>query len=131
MSILLILWSFFVSVPLAIGLLISASAGTKFVKMLFWMLLFRIPSKVDERFDERFPPPPRLLYLTFFFCFATFLSHRGHIRYLQRRIQDSEAGHNSAEDAIAALELAQLKISKGPNFGAERSTDSVFDRLHR
>ncbi|CAM9745424.1 unnamed protein product [Scytosiphon promiscuus] len=51
--------------------------------------------------------------------------------YLQRTIQTSTKGHNSAEDAIAALELAQLKISRGPNFGAERSTDSVFDRLHR
>ena len=52
-------------------------------------------------------------------------------RYLQRTIQTSDKGHNSAEDAIAALELAQLKVSRGPNFGAERSTDSVFNRLHR
>ncbi|CAM9481129.1 unnamed protein product, partial [Hapterophycus canaliculatus] len=51
--------------------------------------------------------------------------------YLQRTIQTSNKGHNSAEDAIAALELAQLKVSRGPNFGAERSTDSIFDRLHR
>lgn len=53
------------------------------------------------------------------------------VRYLQRTIQASDNGHNSAEDAIAALELAQLKVSRGPNFGSERSTDSVFDRLHR
>lgn len=53
------------------------------------------------------------------------------VRYLQRTIQSSDKGHNSAEDAIAALELAQLKVSRGPNFGAERSTDSVFDRLQR
>lgn len=52
-------------------------------------------------------------------------------RYLQRSIQQSNKGHNSVEDAIAALELAQLKVSKGPNFGAERSTDSIFDRLGR
>ncbi|CAM9245899.1 unnamed protein product [Ectocarpus fasciculatus] len=51
--------------------------------------------------------------------------------YLQRTIQGSDKGHNSAEDAIAALELAQLKVSRGPNFGAERSTDSIFDRLQR
>ncbi|CAM9945837.1 unnamed protein product [Ectocarpus sp. 6 AP-2014] len=51
--------------------------------------------------------------------------------YLQRTIQGSDTGHNSAEDAIAALELAQLKVSRGPNFGAERSTDSIFDRLQR
>ncbi|CAN0489387.1 unnamed protein product, partial [Scytosiphon promiscuus] len=52
-------------------------------------------------------------------------------RYLQRTIQASAKAHNSAEDAIAALELAQLKVSRGPNFGAERSSDNVFDRLHR
>lgn len=52
-------------------------------------------------------------------------------RYLQRAIQESDQGHNSAEDAIAALELAQLKVSKGPNFGAERCTHSIFERLGR
>lgn len=52
-------------------------------------------------------------------------------RYLKRTIQGSDKGHNSAEDALAALELAQLKVAKGPNFGAERSTESIFDRLHR
>lgn len=58
-------------------------------------------------------------------------SGRRDARYLQRTIQGSDKGHNSAEDAIAALELAQLKVSRGPNFGAERSTDSIFDRLQR
>lgn len=53
------------------------------------------------------------------------------VRYLHRTIQESRNGHNSKEDAVAALELAQLKVSKGPNFGAERSMDCVFDRLGR
>lgn len=52
-------------------------------------------------------------------------------RYLRRSIQGSKHGHNSSEDAIAALELAQLKISKGPTFGAERRINSVFDIFHR
>lgn len=52
-------------------------------------------------------------------------------RYLHRTIQEGNAGHSSAEDAVAALELAQLKISKGPNFGAERMSDNIFDRLGR
>lgn len=64
-------------------------------------------------------------------CSFVFFSMALIFRYLQRTIQTSDKGHNSAEDAIAALELAQLKVSRGPNFGAERSTDSVFDRLHR
>ena len=69
-------------------------------------------------------------------CFSAYLSLfpldlRERARYLQRTIQASTKGHNSTEDAIAALELAQLKLSRGPNFGAERSSDNVFDRLHR
>lgn len=38
-------------------------------------------------------------------------------RFLSREIQDSENGHDSAEDARAALELAFLKIRHGPDFG--------------
>jgi RNA exonuclease 1 len=38
-------------------------------------------------------------------------------RYLQRFIQNDEKGHNSIEDAIASLDLVNLKISKGESFG--------------
>lgn len=38
-------------------------------------------------------------------------------RYLKRRIQGDKAGHDSVEDARAAMDLALLKISKGPGFG--------------
>ncbi|MCL7039156.1 hypothetical protein MKW94_022172 [Papaver nudicaule] len=39
-------------------------------------------------------------------------------RFLSRVIQDSGNGHDSAEDARAAMELAFLKIRHGPDFGA-------------
>ncbi|CAM9249958.1 unnamed protein product [Choristocarpus tenellus] len=51
--------------------------------------------------------------------------------YLQKTIQDSQKGHNSQEDASTALELAQLKLSKGLNFGMERCSHSVFQKLNR
>ncbi|CAN0877222.1 Small RNA degrading nuclease 5 [Linum grandiflorum] len=38
-------------------------------------------------------------------------------KFLCREIQQSGAGHDSAEDARAALELALLKIKNGPDFG--------------
>jgi RNA exonuclease 1 len=38
-------------------------------------------------------------------------------RYLRRKIQGDIAGHDSVEDARAAMDLALLKISKGPGFG--------------
>lgn len=38
-------------------------------------------------------------------------------RYLKRRIQGDKAGHDSVEDARAAMDLALLKIRKGPAFG--------------
>ncbi|KAA8546501.1 hypothetical protein F0562_002760 [Nyssa sinensis] len=38
-------------------------------------------------------------------------------RYLSREIQDSGNGHDSIEDARAAMELALLKIRHGPDFG--------------
>eukprot|EP00249_Psilotum_nudum_P018283 c26728_g2_i1 orf=54-1868(+) len=37
--------------------------------------------------------------------------------FLQRRIQDWRIGHDSIEDARAAMDLALLKIRKGPEFG--------------
>ncbi|XP_059632924.1 small RNA degrading nuclease 5 [Cornus florida] len=39
-------------------------------------------------------------------------------RYLSREIQDSGNGHDSIEDAKAAMELALLKIKHGPDFGS-------------
>ncbi|CAN0908488.1 Small RNA degrading nuclease 5 [Linum grandiflorum] len=42
-------------------------------------------------------------------------------RYLSREIQKSGVGHDSAEDARAAMELALLKIKRGPGFGSPRS----------
>ena len=38
-------------------------------------------------------------------------------RLLRRVIQSGDAGHDSAEDARAALALAQMKIARGPRFG--------------
>lgn len=38
-------------------------------------------------------------------------------RFLSKEIQDSDNGHDSIEDARAALELALLKIKNGPRFG--------------
>ncbi|PSS17492.1 Small RNA degrading nuclease [Actinidia chinensis var. chinensis] len=42
-------------------------------------------------------------------------------RFLSREIQESERGHDSIEDARAALELALLKIRHGPDFGSPPS----------
>ncbi|XP_071722824.1 small RNA degrading nuclease 5-like [Rutidosis leptorrhynchoides] len=42
-------------------------------------------------------------------------------RFLQKEIQQSGNGHDSAEDARSALELALLKIRNGPDFGAPPS----------
>jgi RNA exonuclease 1 len=39
--------------------------------------------------------------------------------YLERFIQEGATGHDSFEDAIASLDLAKLKISKGPSFGLD------------
>ncbi|XP_076960477.1 small RNA degrading nuclease 5-like [Bidens hawaiensis] len=38
-------------------------------------------------------------------------------KYLSREIQDSRNGHDSIEDAKAAMDLAFLKIKNGPDFG--------------
>ncbi|XP_077213910.1 polynucleotidyl transferase, ribonuclease H-like superfamily protein [Tasmannia lanceolata] len=42
-------------------------------------------------------------------------------RYLSREIQTSGSGHDSIEDARAAMELALLKFRHGPDFGAPPS----------
>mmetsp|Transcript_8493 Transcript_8493/g.12018 ORF Transcript_8493/g.12018 Transcript_8493/m.12018 type:complete len:342 (-) Transcript_8493:37-1062(-) len=56
-------------------------------------------------------------------------------KYLNRAIQvqndEQTEGHDSTEDAIAALELAQLKIKNGPRFGVEDSRcQELFKILH-
>ncbi|KAH9621607.1 hypothetical protein KSS87_005263 [Heliosperma pusillum] len=38
-------------------------------------------------------------------------------KFLSKEIQDSGSGHDSIEDARTAMELALLKIRKGPDFG--------------
>lgn len=51
-------------------------------------------------------------------------------RYLQRDIQNSGNGHCSAEDARAALQLAQLKVAKGRDFGIISSdSEGIFQLL--
>ncbi|KAL4271298.1 hypothetical protein GQ457_13G022130 [Hibiscus cannabinus] len=42
-------------------------------------------------------------------------------RFLSREIQQSGAGHDSIEDARAAMDLALLKIRNGPDFGSPPS----------
>uniref|UniRef100_A0ACD5Y553 Uncharacterized protein n=1 Tax=Avena sativa TaxID=4498 RepID=A0ACD5Y553_AVESA len=42
-------------------------------------------------------------------------------KYLSREIQNTGSGHDSAEDARAALDLALLKIKYGPDFGSPPS----------
>lgn len=42
-------------------------------------------------------------------------------RFLSREIQESRNGHDSIEDARAAMELALLKIRHGPEFGSPPS----------
>ncbi|KAG0560219.1 hypothetical protein KC19_10G163500 [Ceratodon purpureus] len=43
--------------------------------------------------------------------------------YLNRKIQGDIAGHDSVEDARAAMDLALLKIRKGPGFGKSMKHD--------
>nr|XP_048331227.1 small RNA degrading nuclease 5 isoform X2 [Ziziphus jujuba var. spinosa] len=42
-------------------------------------------------------------------------------KFLSKEIQQSENGHDSIEDARAAMELALLKINHGPDFGSPPS----------
>lgn len=54
-------------------------------------------------------------------------------RYLKRKIQGDKAGHDSVEDARAAMDLALLKISKGPGFGKRMkpNCESLIEVLGR
>eukprot|EP00753_Platysulcus_tardus_P009398 PLAT2048.1.p1 GENE.PLAT2048.1~~PLAT2048.1.p1 ORF type:complete len:321 (-),score=146.48 PLAT2048.1:93-935(-) len=52
--------------------------------------------------------------------------------YLGRRIQTSRDGHDSSEDAIAALDLVKMKLRKGASFGVTAGTrkwNNMFDVL--
>lgn len=53
-------------------------------------------------------------------------------KYLSRSIQTGSTGHDSVEDARAALDLAKAKCQKGPDFGTpEANGESIFKRLGR
>lgn len=53
-------------------------------------------------------------------------------KYLHREIQKGTTGHDSAEDARAALDLVKLKCERGPGFGTyETNAESIFTRLRR
>lgn len=50
-------------------------------------------------------------------------------RFLNREIQKGSNGHNSVEDATACLDLLQLKLEKGLQFGIKQDTKSIADKL--
>ncbi|RMZ85099.1 hypothetical protein DV738_g70, partial [Chaetothyriales sp. CBS 135597] len=53
-------------------------------------------------------------------------------KYLKREIQGGQQGHDSVEDARAALDLVILKCQKGPGFGVvDANGESIFARLTR
>jgi RNA exonuclease 1 len=53
-------------------------------------------------------------------------------RFLSREIQQGTSGHDSAEDARAALDLVKQKCERGPGWGTgETNAESIFKRLGR
>lgn len=53
-------------------------------------------------------------------------------KYLGRAIQSGSSGHDSIEDARAALDLVKMKCQKGSEWGtSEASNESIFKRLAR
>ncbi|KAK3818894.1 MAG: hypothetical protein J3Q66DRAFT_282055 [Benniella sp.] len=54
-------------------------------------------------------------------------------KWLQRHIQANlERGHDSAEDALACMDLVKLKLTKPHGFGEYvQDQESLFSRLHR
>lgn len=54
-------------------------------------------------------------------------------KFLKTVIQDDPSGHCSIEDAKTCMNLVQLKINKGPEFGKKnvRTKESVFDLLSK
>lgn len=53
-------------------------------------------------------------------------------KWLGRAIQQSDAGHDSREDARACVDLLRMKLQHGPDFGDPNvDSESVFERLNR
>ncbi|XP_067043980.1 uncharacterized protein [Acropora muricata] len=53
-------------------------------------------------------------------------------KYLDKDIQNGKNGHCSVEDASACMELVQLKIENGPDFGAPPvEKEGLFERTSR
>ena len=53
-------------------------------------------------------------------------------KYLSREIQKGASGHDSIEDARAALDLVRLKCQRGAQWGtSEANEESIFKRLKR
>jgi RNA exonuclease len=54
-------------------------------------------------------------------------------KWLKRRIQDNEVkGHDSAEDAVACVDLLKMKVARGKDFGLFNvDVESLFTRLKR
>ena len=47
-------------------------------------------------------------------------------RFLNRVIQAGDKGHDSVEDAVAAMDLALLKAANGPAFGVAEASSTVL-----
>eukprot|EP00742_Colponemidia_sp_Colp-10_P009987 GILJ01010934.1.p1 GENE.GILJ01010934.1~~GILJ01010934.1.p1 ORF type:complete len:649 (-),score=91.00 GILJ01010934.1:60-1964(-) len=56
-------------------------------------------------------------------------------RFLNKQIQGEATGHNPVEDAVTAMELAQLKVLRGPTFGIKSETcehlSNIMQRHYR
>lgn len=53
-------------------------------------------------------------------------------KYLSREIQTGQNGHDSIEDARAALDLVRLKCHKGPKWGTDEANgESIFTQISR
>lgn len=52
-------------------------------------------------------------------------------RFLSREIQKGVNGHDSVEDAVACLDLLDLKLKRGLDFGTKQDTQSIADKLAR
>lgn len=56
-----------------------------------------------------------------------FLAHH----HLNRKIQENMSGHDSIEDALAALDLVKLKLERGINFGSPKvELVSIFSMMN-
>ncbi|KAL7414000.1 hypothetical protein BDY24DRAFT_387172 [Mrakia frigida] len=50
---------------------------------------------------------------------------------LEKEIQTGEGGHDPEEDARTCLELLEMKLKLGPEFGTSEETESIFRRISR